>query len=57
MATITGGKAVVKALSFLNVDTIFGIPGVHNLAIYAALSNSDIHHVTGRHEQKSWLYG
>lgn len=52
MKKITGGEAVIKALSFLNVDTIFGIPGVHNLAIYAALSNSDIHHVTGRHEQE-----
>jgi thiamine pyrophosphate-dependent acetolactate synthase large subunit-like protein len=52
MKKITGGEAIVKALSFLNVDTIFGIPGVHNLAIYAALSNSDIHHVTGRHEQE-----
>jgi len=52
MKKITGGEAVVKALSFLNVDTIFGIPGVHNLAIYAALSNSKIHHVTGRHEQE-----
>jgi len=52
MKKITGGEAVVKALSFLNVGTIFGIPGVHNLAIYAALANNDIQHVTGRHEQE-----
>lgn len=52
MKKITGGEVVVMALSFLKVDTIFGIPGVHNLAIYAAFSNSKIHHVTDRHEQE-----
>ena len=51
MNKITGGQAVVRALAFLNVDTIFGIPGIHNLAIYTALLDSSIHHVTVRHEQ------
>ena len=37
MKMLTGGQAVIKALEFLGVNTIFGIPGVHNLAIYAAL--------------------
>jgi 5-guanidino-2-oxopentanoate decarboxylase len=50
---ITGGQAVVKALSFLDVDTIFGIPGLHNLAIYSALLDSTINHVTVRHEQSA----
>ncbi len=48
---MTGGQAVVKALEFLDVSTIFGIPGVHNLAIYSALLDSSIKHVTVRHEQ------
>jgi len=52
MTRISGGQAVVKALEFLEVDTLFGIPGVHNLDIYAALTDSSIHHVTGRHEQE-----
>lgn len=51
MKIITGGEAVVKALEFLDVSTIFGIPGVHNLAIYSALLDSPIKHVTVRHEQ------
>jgi len=51
MKKITGGQAVVKTLEFLKVDTIFGIPGVHNLAVYSALPDSPINHVTVRHEQ------
>ena len=51
MIMLTGGQAVIKALEFLNVNTIFGIPGVHNLAIYSALLDSPIKHVTVRHEQ------
>ena len=51
MKMLTGGQAVLKALELLNVRTIFGIPGVHNLAIYTALLDSSIKHVTARHEQ------
>ena len=51
MKKITGGQAVVEALEFLNVGTIFGIPGVHNLAVYSALLDSAINHITVRHEQ------
>ena len=51
MKMLTGGQAVIKALEFLGVNTIFGIPGVHNLAIYAALLDSPIKHITVRHEQ------
>ena len=53
MKKIIGGHAVVRALEFLKVDTVFGIPGVHNLAIYAALLDSSIKHVTARHEQSA----
>jgi thiamine pyrophosphate-dependent acetolactate synthase large subunit-like protein len=51
MKKITGGKAVVKALEACGVETIFGIPGVHNLEMYDALLDSSIRHVTARHEQ------
>jgi 5-guanidino-2-oxopentanoate decarboxylase len=51
MKKITGGQAVVDALTFLKVDTVFGMPGQHNLAIYKALINSHLNHVSVRHEQ------
>lgn len=51
MERITGGQAVVNTLSFLKADTIFGMPGVHNLAIYSALLDSKFNHITVRHEQ------
>jgi len=49
--TLTGAGAAIAALEANGVDTIFGIPGVHTLALYDALHDSDIRHVLGRHEQ------
>ncbi|MFP4634323.1 MAG: 5-guanidino-2-oxopentanoate decarboxylase [Nitriliruptoraceae bacterium] len=49
--TLTGGEALVRALAAHAVDTVFGIPGTHNLAIYAALAAHGIRHVSPRHEQ------
>lgn len=51
--TITGGAAVVAELLRHGVDTVFGIPGGQNLAIYDALQaeQGQIRHVMGRHEQ------
>jgi len=46
-----GGALVVDALVAHGVDTVFGIPGTHNLEIYRALTGSGIRHVTPRHEQ------
>lgn len=46
-----GGAALVAALERNGVDTVFGIPGVHNLEIYRHLAASSIHHVAVRHEQ------
>jgi len=46
-----GARRVVKTLESLGVSVIFGIPGIHNLDIYTALTESDICHVTARHEQ------
>ncbi|WP_422676317.1 5-guanidino-2-oxopentanoate decarboxylase [Billgrantia aerodenitrificans] len=33
------------------VDTVFGIPGVHTVALYRGLEGSGMRHVTPRHEQ------
>ncbi|MCC6312681.1 MAG: thiamine pyrophosphate-binding protein [Thermomicrobiales bacterium] len=52
MATgLTGGEMVVNTLAAEGVDLIFGIPGVHTLALYDALRTSPIRHVLARHEQ------
>ena len=41
----------MRALEACGVDTVFGIPGVHTLALYDALPRSSIRHVLARHEQ------
>ena len=47
----TGGEWVVEALRAEGVECVFGIPGVHNLAIYdALLRRGDVRHVLARHE-------
>ena len=51
MAAVTGGQALVDALRAHGVDTVFGIPGTHNLGIYAALAGSGITPILTRHEQ------
>jgi acetolactate synthase-1/2/3 large subunit len=51
MARTTGGEALVAALTAHGVDTVFGIPGTHNLAAYAALARHGVRHVSARHEQ------
>jgi acetolactate synthase-1/2/3 large subunit len=48
----TGGQWVVDALASEGVRHVFGIPGVHNLAIYDALPGQPgIAHILARHEQ------
>jgi thiamine pyrophosphate-dependent acetolactate synthase large subunit-like protein len=49
----TGGDWVVEALRAEGVRHVFGIPGVHNLAIYDALlrGGTGITHILARHEQ------
>lgn len=46
----TVAQALVGWLKSLGVDTIFGIPGVHTIELYRALSGSGIRHVTPRNE-------
>lgn len=49
---MSGGRAVVETLRAGGVDTVFGLPGVHNLAIYDALfATPAVRHVVCRHEQ------
>lgn len=50
-APVTGGQALVAALAAHGVDTVFGIPGTHNLEIYRHLGSHGIRHVGARHEQ------
>src|SRR4051812_19657153 len=48
---MNGGALVVRALEQAGVEVVFGLPGVHNLAIWRALSDSPIRLVGVRHEQ------
>ena len=49
--TQTGGASLVEMLERLGVELVFGLPGVHNLPIWKALSDSQIRLVGVRHEQ------
>ena len=47
----TCGEMLVKLLESYAVDTVFGIPGVHTIELYRGLPETNIRHVTPRHEQ------
>src|SRR5690606_15885925 len=49
--TPTGAELAIAMLEAHGVETVFGIPGVHTLALYDALRSSRIRHVLARHEQ------
>jgi thiamine pyrophosphate-dependent acetolactate synthase large subunit-like protein len=51
VTTRNGGAAVVETLAAHGVDTVFGIPGTHNLELYRHLAACGIRPVTPRHEQ------
>lgn len=46
-----GGAAVVETLAAHGVDTIFGIPGTHNLELYRHFGANGVRAITPRHEQ------
>ena len=48
---LSTGEALVGLLEAYGVDTIFGIPGVHNIEMYRAMPRSNIKHILVRHEQ------
>jgi len=50
-AELSTGEALVSLLEAYGVDTVFGIPGVHNVEMYRALPRSGIRHILTRHEQ------
>ncbi len=45
------GAALAEMLKSRGVDTVFGIPGVHNIELYRGLEQAGIAHVLARHEQ------
>ncbi len=47
----TGAELIVELLEREGVTVCFGLPGVHNLALWEALRHSDIRLVGVRHEQ------
>ena len=47
----TGAQLIVDALEREGVEVAFGLPGVHNLALWEALRESSIRLVGVRHEQ------
>lgn len=49
---VRGGEAIIAALEANGVDTVFGIPGVHNLDLYDVLfDRPDLTNILARHEQ------
>ena len=46
-----GGAAVVETLAAHGVDTLFGIPGTHNLELYRHFDANGVRAITPRHEQ------
>jgi thiamine pyrophosphate-dependent acetolactate synthase large subunit-like protein len=47
---LTGGELVVRSLAAHGVELVFGIPGTHNLELYAHLERHGIRHLSPRHE-------
>jgi len=45
------GETLVVELEKRGVTLVFGIPGVHTIELYRGLTDSNIQHVTPRHEQ------
>jgi acetolactate synthase-1/2/3 large subunit len=48
---LTGARAAVEALEAAGVEVAFGLPGVHNLALWRELNASPVRLVGVRHEQ------
>ncbi len=49
----TVGRYVVETLTANGIDTVFGIPGVHNIELYRGLELARLRHVLVRHEQSA----
>ena len=49
----TVGRYVIETLAANDIDTAFGIPGVHNIELYRGLESRRVRHVLARHEQNA----
>src|SRR6202030_2785340 len=49
----TVGRYVVETLAANGIDTVFGIPGVHNIELYRGLESAPLRHLLVRHEQNA----
>ncbi|MEK6216277.1 MAG: thiamine pyrophosphate-binding protein, partial [Boseongicola sp.] len=45
------GVELAAMLADRGVDTVFGIPGVHNIELYRGIEDAGLRHVLARHEQ------
>src|ERR1700739_3240996 len=52
-ASATVGRYVVETLAANGIDTVFGIPGVHNIELYRGLDSDQLRHILVRHEQNA----
>jgi 5-guanidino-2-oxopentanoate decarboxylase len=52
-ASRTVGCYVAETLAANGIDTVFGIPGVHNIELYRGLGATQLRHVLARHEQNA----
>jgi len=48
---VTGARRLLEVLAAHDVEVVFGLPGVHNLAVWEALRESGIRMIGVRHEQ------
>ena len=46
----TCGEALIDILEAYDVDTVFGIPGVHTFELYRGLADSKLRHVLAKNE-------
>jgi thiamine pyrophosphate-dependent acetolactate synthase large subunit-like protein len=49
--SVTVGQFLVQLLAANGIETVFGIPGVHNLEAYRGIASSNLRHILVRHEQ------
>ena len=47
----TCGEVLVAMLENYGIDTVFGIPGTHTIELYRGLPQTNLTHITPRHEQ------
>lgn len=45
------GELLVSLLERYGVEVVFGIPGTHTIELYRGLAQSELRHITPRHEQ------